>query len=58
MEYRVVPIDDPVEMPAAQIVEDNPVHKYEIIESPVKKIRVGYLMYNSFTAGTKAEPEK
>ena len=48
MEYRVVPIDDPVEMPAAQIVEDNPVHKYEIIESPVKKIRVGYLMYNSF----------
>ena len=44
MEYRVVPIDDPVEMPAAQIVEDNPVHKYEIIESPVKKIRLGYLM--------------
>ena len=58
MEYRVVPIDEPVEMPAARIVEDNPVHKYEIIESPVKNIKVGYLMYNSFTAGTKAEPEK
>ena len=58
MEYRVVPIDDPVEMPAAQIVEDNPVHKYEIIESPVKKIRVGYLMYNSFTAGTNSDPDK
>ncbi|WP_336533788.1 S41 family peptidase [Bacteroides acidifaciens] len=59
-EYKVVPDDRTLDLPAARVVEDNPVHKYEIL--PVKEngrdIKVGYLMYNSFTAGTKAEPEK
>ncbi|WP_336617984.1 S41 family peptidase [Bacteroides acidifaciens] len=59
-EYKVVPDDRTLNLPAARVVEDNPVHKYEIL--PVKEngrdIKVGYLMYNSFTAGTKAEPEK
>lgn len=59
--YTVVPIKgDPVEMSAARVVEDNPIHKYEIL--PVKvngvDIKIGYLMYNSFTVGTKNESEK
>ena len=43
-------------MGAAQIVEDNPFHKSEILDLSTGK--VGYLMYNSFTAGTKDDPEK
>lgn len=58
--FMVVPVEgEPVEMPAARVVEDNPVHKYEIL--PVTEnglnIKVGYLMYNSFIAGTRTEPQ-
>lgn len=59
--YMVVPIEgEPIEMSAARVVEDNPVHKYDILPAKVNgtDIKVGYLMYNSFTAGTKTEPEK
>lgn len=58
--YKVVPDDRTLKLPAARGVEDQPVHEYKIL--PAKEngndIKVGYLMYNSFTAGTKADPEK
>lgn len=59
--FMVVPIEgEPVEMPAARVVEDNPVHKYEILSAKEngREIKVGYLMYNSFIAGTRTEPQK
>lgn len=59
--FMVVPVEgEPVKMSAARVVEDNPVHKYEIIPAIERgaNINVGYLMYNSFTAGTKTEPQK
>lgn len=54
--YKVVPNDITLKMGAAQIVEDNPFHKSKILDLSTGK--VGYLMYNSFTAGTKDDPEK
>lgn len=54
--YKVVENGDTLKLPAARVVEDNPVHKWEIIE--LRDGNVGYLMYNSFIAGTKADPEK
>lgn len=45
------------QMPAATVVVDNPVHLYKILTLSNGE-KVGYLMYNSFTAGTKEEPEK
>lgn len=58
--YKVVPNDKTLKLPAARAVEDNPVHKTEIltVKENNGNIKVGYLMYNSFTAGTKADPEK
>lgn len=58
--YKVVPNDKILKLPAARVVEDNPVHKTEIltVKENNSDIKVGYLMYNSFTAGTKADPEK
>lgn len=58
--YKVVPNDKTLKLPAARAVEDNPVHKTEIltVKENNSNIKVGYLMYNSFTAGTKADPEK
>ena len=58
--YKVVPDDRTLKLPAARAVEDNPVHKTEIltVKENNSNIKVGYLMYNSFTAGTKADPEK
>lgn len=57
--YKVVPNDKILKLPAARVVEDNPVHKTEIltVKENNSDIKVGYLMYNSFTAGTKAAPE-
>lgn len=59
-EYKVIPDDRTLDLPAARVVEDNPVHKYEVLPATENgnAIKVGYLMYNSFTAGTKSEPEK
>ncbi|SHF23724.1 Peptidase family S41 [Bacteroides faecichinchillae] len=54
--HKVVPNDITLKMGAAQIVEDNPFHKSKILDLSTGK--VGYLMYNSFTAGTKDDPEK
>lgn len=54
--YKVVPNDITLKIGAAQIVTDNPLHKSEILDLSIGK--VGYLMYNSFTAGTKNDPEK
>lgn len=58
--YKVVPNDKTLKLPAARAVEDNPVHKTEIltVKENNSNIKVGYLMYNSFTAGTRADPEK
>lgn len=59
--YTVVPNDVTLKLGMARVVEDNPVHDYKIItlaEGPMAGQTVGYLMYNSFTAGTKANPEK
>ena len=54
--HKVVPNDITLKMGAAQIVEDSPFHKSKILDLSTGK--VGYLMYNSFTAGTKDDPEK
>lgn len=40
-----------INLPAARQVEDKPVHTWNIIYSPVKNKKVGYLLYNHFTAG-------
>ena len=57
MVYKVVPNGVTLDLGAAQSIEDQPVHKYEILTLD-NGAKVGYLMYNSFTAGTKADPEK
>ena len=58
--YKVVPNGITKKLPAAQVVEDNPIHTTKILPATENnnEIKVGYLMYNSFTAGTKADPEK
>ncbi|MEY8687991.1 S41 family peptidase [Bacteroides sp. AN502(2024)] len=56
-QYKVVPDNRTLDLPAARIVEDNPVHQTKILTLDDGK-KVGYIMYNSFTAGTKADPEK
>ena len=43
-------------LPAARAIEDNPVHYYDCIEEG--NHRVGYLVYNHFSAGTDNEAEK
>ena len=57
MVYKVVPNGVTLDLGAAQSIEDQPVHKYEILTLD-NGAKVGYLMYNSFTAGTKESPEK
>jgi len=58
--YKVVPNGKTLKLPAARVVEDNPVHKYTVLPAKEngQEIKVGYLMYNSFTAGTSSDPEK
>ncbi len=58
--YKVVPNDITLKLPAARSVEDNPVHKTKIltVKENNRDIKVGYLMYNSFTAGTNSDPDK
>ena len=55
--YKVVPDDRTLDLPAARVVVDNPIHKEEVLTLS-DGTKVGYLMYSSFTAGTKTEPEK
>lgn len=55
--WKVAPNGKTVRLGAAETVEDNPVHAYKIL-TVASVGKVGYLMYNSFTAGTKAEPQK
>ena len=57
MVYKVVPNGVTLDLGAAQSIEDQPVHKYKILTLD-NGAKVGYLMYNSFTAGTKESPEK
>ena len=57
MVYKVVPNGVTLDLGAAQSIEDQPVHKYEILTLD-NGAKVGYLMYNSFTAGTNNDPEK
>ena len=58
--YKVVPNDITLKLPAARSVEDNPVHKTKIltVKENNRDIKVGDLMYNSFTAGTNSDPDK
>lgn len=42
---------------AVRVVEDNPIPVYEILTSATG-VKVGYMVYNQFKAGTSAEPEK
>lgn len=44
-----------IDMPSARQVEDDPVYTWNIVESPVQKKRVGYLLYNHFTTGKSDE---
>lgn len=56
--YKVVPVEgDPIEMGVAVSLVDNPVHTEDIL-TLTDGSEVGYLMYNSFTAGTKDDPQK
>ncbi|MDR0940215.1 MAG: peptidase S41 [Mediterranea sp.] len=55
--WRVVPEGDPVDMGAAEVVEDDPVHYHTVLELNDGS-KVGYLMYSNFTAGTDDNPEK
>lgn len=55
--FKVVPNDVTLKLGVAQVVEDNPVHESKVLPLSNGE-NVGYLMYNSFTAGTKADPEK
>lgn len=56
--YKVVPVGGaPIQMGAAIPLVDNPIHKEEIL-TLTDGSEVGYLMYNSFTAGTKDNPNK
>ncbi|WP_291528292.1 S41 family peptidase [Bacteroides sp. UBA939] len=48
---RFVVQPDNVEIVSARKVEDNPVYFWDVIESPVKKKRIGYLVYNHFSMG-------
>ena len=57
MVYKVVPNGVTLDLGAAQSIEDQPVHKYKILTLD-NGAKVGYLMYNSFTAGTNDDPEK
>lgn len=45
------------EIGAEQIVEDDPIPVYEIVTSATG-VKVGYMVYNHFTAGTSADTEK
>ena len=42
---------------AEQIVEDDPIPVYEIVTSATG-VKVGYMVYNHFTAGTADDKEK
>lgn len=56
--YRVVPIEgDPMRIGAAVSLVDNPIHTKKIF-TLTDGSEAGYLMYNSFTAGTKEDAEK
>lgn len=56
--YRVVPVEgDPTRIGAAVSLVDNPVH-YKDILTLTDGSEVGYLMYNSFIAGTKNNAEE
>lgn len=56
--YRVVPIEgDPVRIGAAVSLVDNPIHTKKIF-TLTDGSEAGYLMYNSFTSGTKEDAEK
>lgn len=55
--FKVVPNDITLKLGVAKVVEDNPVHLYKVITLD-DGTNVGYLMYNSFIAGTMSDPEK
>ncbi|MDR0891747.1 MAG: peptidase S41 [Mediterranea sp.] len=55
--WRVVPVGSPIEIGAAAVTEDDPVH-YNSVLTLKDGSQIGYLVYNSFTAGTVADPEK
>ena len=43
--------NEKINLASARKVEDDPVYTWNVIESPVKNKKVGYLLYNHFTAG-------
>lgn len=55
--YDVVPSRTGVQMGAAVSLEDPAVHTYDILTLK-NNSKIGYLMYNSFTAGTEQDPNK
>lgn len=58
--YKVIPNGITRKLSVAQVVEDDPVHTYKVLPATENgsAIQVGYLMYSSFTAGTKIAPQK
>lgn len=55
--YDVIPSRNGVQMGAAVPLEDSPIHTYDIL-TLTDGSKIGYLMYNSFTAGTTQAPDK
>lgn len=48
---KFVPQSEKLNMPSARQVEDDPVYTWNVITSPLKGKKVGYLLYNHFTTG-------
>ena len=49
---RHVTVPGKINMPAARLVIDNPIHLAKVITTPAKDKKVGYLVYNHFNRGT------
>ena len=54
---RFVTHPEKIYVPAARMVTDNPVYKAEVITSSETGKKVGYLVYNHFTAGVNTNDE-
>lgn len=54
---RPVTVEEKIDIASARSVEDNPVFKRSVVQSPKGK-KVGYLVYNHFTDGTTSNPKK
>lgn len=50
MKLTIAGVSEPIELKAG-MAEVTPIYRYDVIESPVKKKKVGYFLYNEFEWG-------